>query len=685
MDKEKRFNPYITVDAEEEIVISGIAGRFPNSDNIKEFQENIFNKKDLGSNDHQRWTDYIYEMPPRIGKINNIQKFDARFFDMPASEVHVLDPGFRILLEHTYEAIIDAGVNPAELQGTNTSVVTAISVSDTYLDLVYHKSHIAGLPILGCSKAMIANKISHWLGVTGPSYNIDTGCSSSHFAMVEAYRMIRSGICEAAIVASVNLCIHPLVTNQFFCLGVLSADGYCKPYDVEGTGYMRSDAAVVVYLQKARDARRIYATFVYGKTNCDGFKGEGVTFPSLDKQKMLLEEFYDDCGISHLKLSYMEAHATGTLAGDPVELQAIDEVLCAKRDFPLLLGSVKSNIGHSEAVSGLCQVTKVLIAMETGIIAPTIHFKRPRKNLTAIIEGRVKIVTEPTEWKGDYIGVNSFGFGGANCHILLKSNPKIKVSNGTDDSLPRLVAISGRTEEAVKIILDDAHSRSIDVEYISLLHRIHSGNIEGHPYRGYIIVGSKVSDNIIFKMERNLCTKRPICFIFSGIGSQCLNMGRALMKFPAFNKAVQKCDTVLRSHGIFLTDILINEDKHILDNVVNLFVGLIGLQIGIVDLLTSIDIIPDIIMSHSIGELICGYADGCLTAEETIMLAYYVGLAFLKSKIIDGLMAEINLDFKTMKNMCPSDIDVACYNSSHNCIVSGPTNSVRAFLAKLQV
>ncbi|KMQ82948.1 fatty acid synthase, partial [Lasius niger] len=141
-------------------------------------------------------------------------------------------------------------------------------------------------------------------------------------------------------------------------LGVLSADGYCKPYDVEGTGYMRSDAAVVVYLQKARDARRIYATFVYGKTNCDGFKEEGVTFPSLDKQKMLLEEFYDDCGISHLKLSYMEAHATGTVAGDPVELQAIDKALCAKRDFPLLLGSVKSNMGHTEPTSGHCQIAK---------------------------------------------------------------------------------------------------------------------------------------------------------------------------------------------------------------------------------------------------------------------------------------------------------------------------------------
>ncbi|XP_050452236.1 fatty acid synthase-like [Cataglyphis hispanica] len=684
MENNKRFNPYVSVDAKEEIVISGIARRFPNCDNIKEFQDNIFNKMNLGSSDHQRWTNYIYEMPARIGKINNIQKFDSEFFNISTEEAHVLDPGCRMLLEHTYEAIIDAGVNPAELQGTNTSVITAISVSDTFVDLTYEKLQIAGLPILGCSKNMIASRISYWLGVTGPTYNIDTACSSSHFAMVEAYRMIRSGICEAAIVASINICNNPSVTHQFFCLGVLSTDGYCKPYDEEGNGYMRSDSAAVMYLQKAKDARRIYATFVYGKTNCDGFKEEGITFPSFDKQKMLLEEFYEDCDISPLELFYIEAHATGTLAGDPVELRAIDEALCAKRQLPLLLGSVKSNIGHSEATSGHCQIAKILIAMETGILAPTIHFKRPRKNMPAIIEGRVKIITEPTEYKDGYIGINSFGFGGANCHILLKPNPKIKINNEEDNNLPRLVAISGCTEEAVKIILDDVQNRSIDVEYISLLHRIHNDNIKGHSYRGYIIAGSNISDNAIIKIERNVRTKRPICFIFSGLGSQCFNMGRALMKFPAFTNAIQKCDTILRPYNISVTDIIINKNKDIVDNVVHLFVGLIGLQIGIIDLLTSIGITPDIIMGHSIGELICGYVDGCLTADETIMLAYYVGLAFFKSKIIDGLMAEINLNFEIMKNICPSDIDVACYNNLHNSIVSGPKNSVRTFLAKLQ-
>ncbi|XP_071569097.1 fatty acid synthase-like [Temnothorax nylanderi] len=539
--------------------------------------------------------------------------------------------------------------------------------------------------MIGSNVSFVANKISYWFGITGQSHNIDTACSSSNVAIVKAYELIRSGECDAAIIASANLCLHPHIQFQFYHLGVLSSNGYCKPFDEEGTGYMRSDTAAVVYLQKAKNARRIYATIVHSKMNCDGFKEEGITFPSLEKQKILLNKFYEECEIVPSELSYMEAHATGTLAGDPVEVMSIDQTLCAKRNTPLLMGSVKSNIGHSEPASGLCQIAKVLLAMETGIIMPTIHFKRPRKELTAIIEGRIKIVTEPTKWEGGYVGVNSFGFGGANSHILLKSNPKQKINNGApNDDLPRLVAVSGRTEEAVKIIFDYVRSRSIDAEFISLLHHIHSDNIEGHLYRGYMITGSKISHNTINKIEHTSYIKRPICFIFSGLGSQWFGMSRALMKFPVFAKAIQKCGTILRSYGILLTDILTNNNNNIFNNIINLLLGLIGLQIGLVDLLTSIGIVPDFIIGHSIGELICGYADGCLTAEETILSAYFIGLALHESKIINGSMAEINLDRETLKVICPSDIDIACYNSSSNFIVSGPTNSIKAFLTKLQ-
>ncbi|XP_024878981.1 LOW QUALITY PROTEIN: fatty acid synthase-like [Temnothorax curvispinosus] len=585
-----------------------------------------------------------------------------------------MDPMIRMLLEHTYEAIIDAGVNPKELRGTRTSVLTAVSQSETRAYFSFESPELARLPMTGCNVSLVANTISYWLGVTGQSYNIDTACSSSIFAIVKAYEQIRSGNCDAAIIASASLCLSPHYQLLFYNLGVISSDGYCKPFDQEGAGYMRSDTIAVVYLQKAKNARRIYATLVHGKINCDGFKEEGITFPSVEKQKILLSEFYEECEISPNELSYVEGHTTGTPVGDPVEVMSVDQILCAKRNTPLLMGSVKSNIGHSESASGLCQIAKVLLAMETGIITPTIHLKRPRQELTAIIEGRIKIV----EWKGGYVGINSFGFGGANGHILLKSNFKQKINDAAlNDDLPRLVAVSGRTEEAVKIILDDVRNRPIDAEFISLLHHIHNDDIEGHLYRGYMITGSKISYNTINKIEHTSYIRRPICFIFSGLGSQWFGM--------MFAKAIQKCGIVLRSYGISLTDILTSNNKNIFDNIFNFLLSLIGLQVGLIDLLTSIGVVPDFIIGHSIGELICGYADGCLTAEETILSGYFIGLALHESKIIHGSMAEINLDLETLKVMCPSDIDiVACYNSSSNFIVSGPANSIKTFLTKLQ-
>ncbi|XP_024884381.1 fatty acid synthase-like, partial [Temnothorax curvispinosus] len=205
-------------------------------------------------------------MPHRIGKVNNIEKFDSEFFNISATEAYIMDPMIRMLLEHTYEAIIDAGVNPKELQGTRTNVFTAISAFETQGHFSC-TSQFAGLPMTACNVSLMANQISYWLGVIGKSHNIDTACSSSNVAIVKAYELIQSGECDAAIIASANLCLNPYVQFQFYHLGVLSSDGYCKPFDEEGTGYMRSDTAAVVYLQKAKNARRIYATLVHGKVN----------------------------------------------------------------------------------------------------------------------------------------------------------------------------------------------------------------------------------------------------------------------------------------------------------------------------------------------------------------------------------------------------------------------------------
>lgn len=236
----------------------------------------------------------------------------------------------------------------------------------------------------------------------------------------------------------------------------MSPDGRCKSFDADANGYTRSETVSIAYLQKSKDAKRIYATIVHGKTNCDGFKEQGITFPSSVMQSALLREFYEECRVSPKSLAYIEAHGTGTKVGDPEEVNAIDSVFCQGRTEPLRIGSIKSNLGHAEPASGMCSIAKVIIANESGIIPPNLHYKKPRDGVKALEDGRIRVVTKPEPWNGGYVGVSSFGFGGANAHILLKSNEKEKINGGAPkDNLPRLVVASGRVEQAVESILND--------------------------------------------------------------------------------------------------------------------------------------------------------------------------------------------------------------------------------------
>ncbi|XP_032662832.1 fatty acid synthase-like [Odontomachus brunneus] len=669
----------------DEIVISGIAGRFPESRNVEILKNNLLNKKDMVTDDDRRWKLDHPDIPQRTGKINDIEKFDALFFGVHFKQAHTMDPMCRMLMEHAYEAVIDAGINPKQLRGTRTGVFMGACFSESEKTWFYEKLQVNGFGITGCSRAMMANRVSYWLGVTGPSYTLDSACSSSLYAMEHAYRCIQDGQCDAAIVGGANLCLHPYVSLQFSRLGVLSSDGCSKVFDTDADGYARSETVAVVYLQKAKEAKRVYATVVYGKTNCDGFKEQGITFPSSLMQSELLRECYKDCGLPPNILSYMECHGTGTKVGDPEEANAIDRVCTKGRTTPLLIGSVKSNLGHSEPASGICQVAKVLISMETGMIPPNLHYKRPREGVKPLEEGRLKVVSELTPWKGGYVGINSFGFGGANCHIVLKSNTKEKINNGLpSDDLPRLVAVSGRTEEAVTTFLDDIERNPVDVEYIRLLHDIHTEDIQGHLYRGYTIVGSKTATTPTKENENYLGMTRPIWFVFSGMGSQWPGMGIDLLKFPVFAEAVKKCDDVLRPRGIDIYNILTNKDKSTFDNILNSFVGIAAVQIGLVDLLTSVGIVPDNMIGHSVGELGCAYADGCFTAEQMVLSAYSRGLASIETEVIYGSMAAVGMGYEEIKNLCPPDIEVACHNASDSSTISGPAESMKEFVEQLQ-
>ncbi|XP_046964151.1 fatty acid synthase-like [Vanessa cardui] len=670
----------------DEVFITGISGYFPDSDSMIELQENLFNKVDLVSGDDRRWKLSHPEIPQRTGKINHIEKFDASFFGVHFKETHTIDPMCRTLMEKTYEAIIDAGLNPKELRNTKTGVFIGSCFSESENTWLYEKMQVNEFGIAGSSRAMLANRISSWLGVKGPSYNIDSGCSSSLYALEHAFKAIRDGHCDAAIVGGSNLCLHPYVSMHFFRLGAISPVGICHSFDNSANGYARSEASVVCFLQKAKDSRRVYAQVIHAKTNCDGYKEHGISYPSGDMQKVLIDEFYEECSIRPSALEYLEAHGTGTKVGDVVELNVIGDIFCSGRSDPLMIGSVKSNLGHTEPASGLCAIAKLCIAYTTGYIAPNIHYKTPKEGVPALKDGRLKVVTEKQPWGSGMAGINSFGFGGANAHILLKNVARSKVDNGLPfDDLPRLVCVSGRTESAVAKILDDLESKTVDVELVRLLHAIHDDDIRGHFARGYTLLGSTPTKSVSLarSIQHFRDAHRPVCFVYSGMSAQWPEIASQLMRVPVFSTAIDKCHNALSSKGVNLRELIMNPDTKINDNILNSFIGVAAVQIGLTAVLKAVGIEPDFIIGHGLGEYGCAYADDCLTAEQTILSAYYVGLACIETPNIKGSMAVVGLGYDHVSLLLPPELEVACQNGPNSSTITGPENIMRTFVAKL--
>ncbi|KAG7205432.1 hypothetical protein KM043_007425 [Ampulex compressa] len=667
-------------DLGDEIVITGFSGHLPESANIEEFKKNLFEGIDMVNEDETRWPKGIYGLPSRSGKMKNLELFDATFFGVHAKQAHVMDPQLRKLLELTHESIIDAGYNPSELKGSRTGVFIGVSSSESDEFWTSDPELVNGYGLTGCCRAMFPNRISFTFDFNGPSYAVDTACSSSLYAMHQAISAMRKGECDAAIVGGANLLLKPTASLQFHRLSMLSPDGMCRAFDASGKGYVRADAAVTVFLQKSKNARRVYATILNSKTNTDGGKEMGITYPSGDMQYKLMREIYTEIDLNPADVGYVEAHGTGTKVGDPQEVNAIAKLFCKDRKTPLLLGSVKSNMGHSEPASGLCSLSKLLIAMETGVIPPNLHFDAPNPDIPALNDGSIQVVDKPTPFKGGIMAINSFGFGGANAHIVLRSNPKPKLSPILDTEVPKLVMVSGRTEEAVRTLLEKAKEREKDDEFISLLHDIHAMNIPGHGFRGYRVLSGTDSREI------GTCDiqKRPIWFVFSGMGSQWVGMGRDLFPIETFQRSLRRCADALRPEGVDLMNIILHGTDEMLENILNSFVSIAAIQIALVDLLSHMEIYPDGIVGHSVGELGCAYADGTFTAEQTILAAYWRGKSIQESDLTPGAMAAVGLSWEDAKKRCPADIFPACHNSADSVTISGPINSMRKFVEELK-
>ncbi|XP_018417291.1 PREDICTED: fatty acid synthase [Nanorana parkeri] len=665
----------------EEIVIAGMAGRLPESDNLQEFWDNLIQGVDMITEDDRRWKPGLYGLPARNGKLKEINKFDASFFGVHPKQAHTMDPQLRLLLEVSYEAIVDGGINPSDLRGTKTGVWVGVSGSEAGEAFSRDPEELLGYSMTGCQRAMFANRISYFFDFKGPSLAIDTACSSSLLALENAYKAIYHGQCDAAIVGGVNLLLKPNTSVQFMKLGMLSPDGTCKSFDASGNGYCRSEAACAVLVTKRSMAKRVYATILNAGSNTDGYKEQGVTFPSGEVQQQLLNSLYKEAGIPTNEVEYVEAHGTGTKVGDPQEVNGIVGVFCKSEREPLLIGSTKSNMGHPEPASGLAALAKVILSLEHGVWAPNLHYKNPNPDIPALQDGRIQVVSEPIPVKGGIVGINSFGFGGSNVHVILRPNEKKLSSTEASLPLPRLVQVCGRTQEAVEHLIEKSRNLASNVTLMNLFNDISGIPTSAMPYRGYTLVGTE-SD--VKEIQQSQAAGRPLWYICSGMGTQWKGMGHSLMNLDMFRESILRSDEALKGTGLKVSKLLLNADDSTFEDTVHAFVGLAAIQIAQIDMLKAMKLEPSGIVGHSVGELACGYADNSLTHGEAILAAYWRGRCIKEAKLPPGGMAAVGLTWKECKIQCPKGVVPACHNSEDTVTISGPQDSVRDFVVKLK-
>ncbi|XP_077528047.1 fatty acid synthase-like [Haemaphysalis longicornis] len=638
--------------SDDDIVISGFSARFPQADSLSEFGEKLYRGDDFVTDDGSRWPLGFMGLPDRMGTIRDLSKFDAQFFGVLAKQAQVMDPQLRLLLETSYEAIFDAGYDPVTLRGQKIGVFVGCSVSGMAGAQPYlGADETEGYSMLGSSLSMFSNRISYSFDFHGPSETVDTACASTMTALNHAVLAIRSGKCDAAIVGGSNFVFNPASSVALHRMTMLSPEGKCKVFDANADGFVRSEAVGAFFVQVGSKARRVYAKLVDISSNADGYKTEGITYPSGNAREKLLREAYAEANVDPHDVCYVEVHGTGTKKGDPEEVGAISRFFCqSPRERPLMIGSVKSNVGHAEGASGICSMAKVILAMETGTIAGDIHFVEPNPNISSLFDGTIEVVDRNKPLPGAFVGINASGFGGTNVHTILQahSGPHVKSLPCLKPGLPRLVLMAGRNADALAVPPDETSNAAV------------KGAPKEVPWK-----------------------RRPLWYVFTGMGCQWNGMARQMMQFDVFARSIHKSHEVLKQFNLDLIGLVTTKDLGT-ESMASTFVSITAFQVALVDMLNAVGIKPDGFLGHSMGEISCAYLDGALSAEQAVLCAYWRGRCTELGNMPKGAMAVVGLTWKEAESRCGSGIFLACHNSADSVTVSGLAEPMERFLGELK-
>ena len=449
----------------EPVAIVGAAVRFPGAETLDAYWDLLISGRSAVTEiPDGRWSKSAFFHPEpgqpgrsytwAAGVLPQPGAFDAAFFGVSPREADQVDPQQRLLLELAWEAIEDAGVPPSRLAGSRTGVF--IGASGTEYGTLATADPAAGNAyfMTGTTTGIAANRLSYVFDLRGPSFIVDTACSSSVVALHQACQAIRSGEVEAALAGGVNMLMTPYPFAGFCSASMLSPDGRCFAFDARANGYVRSEGAGVLLLKPLRqalaDGDAIRAVIRGTGLNSDG-RTMGLSLPNGEAQARLLREVYEGAEVEAEALGFIEAHGTGTAAGDPIEVGALGRELGRRRGRPLPIGSAKTNVGHLEVASGMAGLVKAMLALEHRTVPPSINYETPNPNID-FADLNVEVVTRATSLgEGELTaGVNSFGFGGTNAHAVLSAAPPRPVAAPAEEGpLPPLL-ISARSEVALQ-------------------------------------------------------------------------------------------------------------------------------------------------------------------------------------------------------------------------------------------
>ncbi|MBX7255252.1 MAG: SDR family NAD(P)-dependent oxidoreductase [Candidatus Hydrogenedentes bacterium] len=711
----------------EPIAIVGIGCRFPGASGPDEYWKLLCDERDaIRDVPADRWdNDSLYHPDPatpgkmytrRGGFVDAIDQFDASFFGVSPREAARMDPQQRLLMETAWEALEHAGIAPDSLAGSATGVFVGISSNDYSQRQFSDVAHVDAYAGTGNAHSLAPNRISYFLDLRGPSYAVDTACSSSLVAIHNAAISLRLGECNLAIAGGVNALLSPEVNMVFSHARMMSPDGKCKTFDASADGYVRGEGCGVVILKRLADAQTdgdtVIAVIRGTAVNHDG-RSNGLTAPNGLAQQAVIRQALANAGIEPGQVGYVEAHGTGTSLGDPIEVDALKAVLLPGRgrDQRCLLGSVKTNIGHLEAAAGVAGLIKTALILKHGMIPSHLNLKQVNP-LIKLDNTPIEIVTSPQVWaRGNdrrFAGVSSFGFGGANAHVILEEPPQqFPDSRETTESGPRrrVLALSAQTDTALKALAQryaECLSENPSSSVADVCATANSGRAS-FDHRIAVVADTthELSDRLaayaqsgkstgVFIGETKRSESPKIAFLFTGQGAQFAGMGRQLFELePVFREALLECDEILQK---YLTRPLLSVmhpkegESSPIDETAFTQPSLFAFEYAMARLWMSWGIVPDFVLGHSVGEYVAACIAGAMSLPDGLRLIAERA-RLMQALPAGGAMAAVMSDRDTVAAVLEpyrDRVSIAAANGPKNTVVSGAGDSVDAVLKALE-